>query len=67
MHKIILLAAVLLLPPSLAQAQRSSAPKSGKDVVAHKRLAPVVVHKAFPPYGLGIHVYSGRGAAAAAK
>ena len=28
--------------------------------VAHNRLAPVVMHRAFPPY-LGVHVYEGRG------
>lgn len=30
---------------------------SGKEVVVHSRLAPVVVHRVFPPYGLGKHVY----------
>lgn len=66
MHKLILLAAVLLLP-NVAQAQRFTTAKNGKDTVAHTRRAPVVVHKAFPPYGLGVHVYSGRGASPAAK
>lgn len=32
--------------------------------VMHTRLAPVVVHRIFPPYGLGVHVYSGRGGTA---
>jgi hypothetical protein len=41
---------------SSAQAKRFN---SGNQVV-HTRLAPVVVHKAFPPYGLGVHVYAGR-------
>lgn len=33
---------------------------SGKAVVAHSRMAPVAVHRALPPYGLGKHVYRGR-------
>lgn len=28
--------------------------------IAHNRLAPVIMHRAFPPY-LGVHVYEGRG------
>lgn len=66
MHKFILLTAILLTP-SVAQAQRFTTEKNGRDVVAHTRLAPVVVHKAFPPYGLGVHVYSGRGVTPATK
>lgn len=66
MRKLILLAAIFVLP-NVAQAQRFTTPRNGKDVVAHTRRAPVVVHKAFPPYGLGVHVYSGRDAAPAAK
>lgn len=67
MRKLVLMAAIFVLP-TVAQAQRfTTAKKNGKDVVAHTRRAPVVVHKAFPPYGLGVHVYSGRNAAPAAK
>jgi hypothetical protein len=31
----------------------------GDGHVAHTRLAPVLMHRAFPPY-TGIHVYEGR-------
>jgi hypothetical protein len=66
MRKLILLA-VILLTPSIAPAQRFAASKNGKDVIAHTRRAPVVIHKAFPPYGLGVHTYSGRDVAPAPK
>lgn len=29
----------------------------GKEVVAHTRAAPVIVHRVLPPYGIGKHVY----------
>ena len=32
----------------------------GKTVVVHTNPAPVIVHRALPPYGVGKHVYSGR-------
>jgi hypothetical protein len=35
---------------------------SGREVVIHTRMAPVMVHRILPPYGLGKHVYvNGRG------
>jgi hypothetical protein len=50
-----------LLATTLAQAARySSVTSTGKEVVAHTRLAPVVVHRILPPYGLGKHVYEPR-------
>ena len=52
----LLILAVVLTVPSATQAARYY---SGGHVV-HTRLAPVVVHRIFPPYHLGIHVYAGR-------
>lgn len=43
-----------------AQAKRFVAVKDGKEVVAHTSVAPVIVHRVLPPYGLGKHVYAGR-------
>lgn len=45
----------------VARAERySTMTPGGKGVVAHTRLAPVIVHRVLPPYGLGKHVYAGR-------
>jgi hypothetical protein len=52
---------IVLAMAGLAQATRTnSVQPSGKEVVVHNRLAPVVVHRVLPPYGLGKHVYQGR-------
>lgn len=52
---------IALAATAVAQADRHSATlANGKQVVAHTRLAPVVVHRVLPPYGLGIHVYEPR-------
>jgi hypothetical protein len=59
MHKFMLMIALLLVP-TVVEAQRFTTAKNGKEVVAHTRRAPVMVHKALPPYGLGLHVYTGR-------
>lgn len=49
----------------VAHAEKYSAvTPEGKEVVAHTRLAPVIVHRVLPPYGLGRHVYAGRTAVA---
>lgn len=40
------------------EAKRYNATSCGKQVVVHTKLAPVLVHKALPPYGLGVHVYA---------
>lgn len=41
-----------------AEAKRYTAVTNrGKQVVVHTKRAPVIVHKVFPPYGLGVHVY----------
>lgn len=45
---------LLLLSPAIATAEQY---RSGNQVV-HTRLAPVVVHRVFPPY-TGIHIYNG--------
>jgi hypothetical protein len=49
---------LLLALPSIAEAKKHAAVKNGKTVVVHTNPAPVVVHRVFPPYGLGKHVYS---------
>ncbi len=49
---------LLLALPSVAEAKRRTAVQNGKTVVVHTNPAPVMVHRAFPPYGLGKHVYS---------
>jgi len=59
--KTIMLLMACLLVPTVAEAEKSTAVKNGKQVVVHTRRAPVVVHRALPPYGLGVHVYSSRG------
>jgi hypothetical protein len=53
---------IVLMTASFAPAARqTTVTSSGKEVVAHSRMAPVVVHRVFPPYGLGKHVYTPRG------
>ncbi len=46
--------------PDRAHAKRYVAIKDGKAVVVHTNVAPVIVHRVLPPYGLGKHVYAGR-------
>jgi hypothetical protein len=58
--KFSLLLLLFLALPSVAEAKRYTAIRSGKAVVVHTNPGPVVVHRALPPYGLGKHVYSGR-------
>lgn len=58
--KFTLLFLLLLALPSVAEAKKQTAVKNGKEVVVHTNAAPVVVHRVFPPYGVGKHVYSGR-------
>jgi len=61
--KILLTLAIALLMTTAASAatQFPAVTPSGKQVTVHTRLAPVVVHRLLPPYGLGKHVYQGRG------
>lgn len=56
---LVLLPALLALAivPTVASAARyAKKGADGKAHVAHTRLAPVLMHRAFPPY-TGIHVY----------
>jgi len=56
----LLIALTLLTLPLAAQARQYSINRGGRDYVAHTRVAPVVVHRALPPFK-GQHVYAGRG------
>jgi len=51
-----LILVLLLAAPAVATAEQFVTPDGH---VVHTRLAPVVVHKVFPPYR-GVHVYQGR-------
>ena len=59
MMKWILVVAALLCMTSVSEAAHFRTVRHGRVVVAHTRLAPVIVHRALPPYGLGRHVYMG--------
>ncbi|MCL4202599.1 MAG: hypothetical protein KJ000_08895 [Pirellulaceae bacterium] len=59
--RLALLLLLLLALPSSAEAKRYTAVRNGRAVVVHTSPAPVVAHRLLPPYGLGKHVYSGRG------
>jgi polysaccharide deacetylase 2 family uncharacterized protein YibQ len=59
MKKLLAIAIVLAVLPNLAVAKKYEAEKNGRQVVAHTSMAPVVVHKILPPYGLHKHVYAG--------
>jgi len=50
---------LLLALPLAAQARQYSVRSGSKDMVVHSRLAPVVMHRALPPFK-GQHVYQGR-------
>ena len=51
---------VVMLFPALAAARQYRVNHGGHEQVAHTRLAPVLVHRALPPFK-GEHVYAGRG------
>ena len=58
MKKLLFIAVLgVLLVATPVEAKRYTTVTRGKQVVVHTKLAPVLVHKAFPPYGLGVHVY----------
>jgi len=59
LNKFLFIAALLgiLSVTTQVEAKRYNATSCGKQVVVHTKLAPVLVHKALPPYGLGDHVY----------
>jgi len=50
---------LLLTLPIAAQARQYGARNAGKNYVVHTRVAPVLMHRALPPFK-GQHVYSGR-------
>lgn len=55
----ILFLLLLLALPIAAEARQYGAHTAGKDYVVHTRVAPVLMHRALPPFK-GQHVYSGR-------
>ena len=61
MIRAILTLALLLTLPLAAQARQYNVRGGGgKEYVAHTRMAPVIMHRALPPFK-GQHVYAGRG------
>ena len=59
MLRAILSLIVLFALPLAAQARQYGVRSGGKEYVAHTRMAPVIMHRALPPFK-GQHVYSGR-------
>lgn len=59
MKRIILPLLLVAAFPFAAQARQYSTRSGGKDYVVHSRKAPVVMHRALPPFK-GQHVYEGR-------
>ena len=55
-----LLLLLMVALPGCAATGKHVAVGHGRQVVVHGNPAPVVVHRALPPYGVGRHVYSGR-------
>lgn len=56
---LILFFAILSFAAPVAAVQTETVDVNGEHKVVHSRLAPVVVHRAFPPFK-GQHVYQGR-------
>ena len=59
MVRILLPLILLVTLPLAAQARQYSVRNGGKDYVVHTRVAPVLMHRALPPFK-GQHVYEGR-------
>lgn len=58
--KTVLITTLLVLGlPWIASARQYRVNTSGRGQVAHTRVAPVMVHRALPPFK-GEHVYAGR-------
>jgi len=58
MKRLLIFAIVLLSLSGVCEAKKYEAVSgTGKEVVVHTNLAPVLVHRVLPPYGLGKHVY----------
>jgi hypothetical protein len=51
---------LVLALPLAAQARQYAVRNGSQAYVAHTRMAPVVMHRALPPFK-GQHVYAGRG------
>lgn len=58
MRYLLALGIVLMCVTCVEAAKKTVVTPSGKEVVAHTRAAPVIVHRVFPPYGIGKHVYA---------
>jgi hypothetical protein len=59
MRALVVLFALAALMPATARAERYAAFFNGGEHVVHTRRAPVMLHRAVPPYK-GVHVYQGR-------
>jgi hypothetical protein len=59
MRTLVVLFVFAALLPATARAERYGAFINGSEHVVHTRRAPVVLHRAVPPYK-GVHVYQGR-------
>jgi hypothetical protein len=59
MRTLLILFVFALAIPAAARAERHAAYINGGEHVVHTRRAPVVLHRAVPPYK-GVHVYQGR-------
>jgi hypothetical protein len=59
MKRALFLALLLSSLSAPARAKQTEVTSGGRELIAHTRLAPVVVHRAFPPFK-GQHVYQGR-------
>ena len=60
MIRFILPLLLLVALPLAAQARQYAVRSGNRELVAHTRLAPVIMHRALPPFK-GQHVYAGRG------
>ena len=59
MKPILVALCALFALPLTAEARQYTGRMNGREHVVHTRVAPVVVHRVFPPYK-GIHIYEGR-------
>jgi hypothetical protein len=58
MKRLLIFAIGVLSLSGVCEAKKHQAVTStGKEVVVHSNVAPVVIHRVLPPYGLGKHVY----------
>ena len=52
----LLIVTLIIFAPLSAEARQYAVRQGGRDYVAHTRRAPVVMHRALPPYR-GEHIY----------